>query len=127
PPAEAAEHPCAACPDLKAHVRAADRADRLATEASRLERTIRGSTESLARQFDRVLRVLEAWGYVDGWHLTEGGERLARLYHECDLLIAEVIGAGLLDGLDAASVAGLVSTFTYEARGPAGTAPLPWF
>jgi ATP-dependent RNA helicase HelY len=127
PPAEAAEHPCAACPDLKAHVRAADRADRLATEASRLERTIRGSTESLARQFDRVLRVLEAWGYVDGWRLTEAGERLARIYHECDLLVSEALAAGLLDGLDAAAVAGLVSTFTYELRGPGRTGPATWF
>ena len=42
-----------------------------------LERRIQGRTESLARQFDRVLRVLEAWGYVDGWSLTEAGEQLA--------------------------------------------------
>ena len=44
---------------------------------SGIERRIRGRTESLARQFDRVLRVLEAWGYVDGWSLTDAGEQLA--------------------------------------------------
>jgi len=66
-------------------------------------------------------------GYVEGWQLTEAGERLARLYHECDLLVSESLGAGLLDGLDPAAVAALASTFTYEARGPAGTGPAPWF
>ncbi|MFP5376388.1 MAG: DEAD/DEAH box helicase, partial [Acidimicrobiia bacterium] len=81
-------HPVSACPDAARHVRAAERAERLAKDAAWLERQIRGRTESLARQFDRVLRVLGAWGYVDGWALTEAGERLARLYHECDLLVA---------------------------------------
>ena len=127
-PAEAAEdHPVASCPDLRAHLRAAERAERLEADAMRLERSVRGRTESLARQFDRVLRILEAWGYVDGWALTPAGERLARLYHECDLLVADVLGAGAFDGLDPASVAGLASTFTYTARGPEGTGPTPWF
>ena len=119
--------PVATCPDLRAHLRALERADRLAADAARIERSIRGRTESLARQFDRVLRVLEAWGYVSGWALTPSGERLARLYHECDLLVAEAIATGTLDGLDPASVAALASCFTYEARGPAGTGPAPWF
>jgi ATP-dependent RNA helicase HelY len=34
--------------------------------------------------------------------------------------------SGVLDGLDPASLAGLVSCFTYEHRGP-GPAPPPWF
>ncbi|MDP9071052.1 MAG: DEAD/DEAH box helicase [Actinomycetota bacterium] len=119
-------HPVARCPDAAHHVRAAERAERLRRDLERLERRIRGRTESLARQFDRVLRVLEAWGYVDGWALTEAGTRLARLYHESDLLVAESLGARLLDGLDAATVAGLVSVFTFEHRGPSPT-PAPWF
>ncbi|GAC1312759.1 MAG: RNA helicase [Acidimicrobiales bacterium] len=120
-------HPVAGCPDVRSHVRAAERAERLEADALRMERSVRGRTESLARQFDRVLRVLEAWGYVDGWALTPAGELLARLYHEADLVVAEALGAGLLDGLDPAAVAGLVSTFTYSARGPEGTGPTPWF
>ena len=122
----AAEHPVAACPDAAAHVRAAERAARLAGDAERLERRIRGRTESLARQFDRVLRVLEAWGYVEGWGLTAAGERLSRVYHESDLLVAEAVETGLFDGLDPAAVAGLASVFTYETRGP-GPGPAPWF
>jgi ATP-dependent RNA helicase HelY len=99
---------------------------RLRGDVERLERRIRGRTESLARQFDRVLRILEAWGYVDGWSLTPAGERLARIYHEADLLVAECVEAGLFDGLDPAAVAGLASCFTYETRGP-GAGPSPWF
>jgi ATP-dependent RNA helicase HelY len=120
-------HPVATCPELRAHLRAAERADRLDAEAQRLERSIRSRTESLARQFDRVLRVLEVWAYVEGWSLTAAGERLARLYHECDLLVAEALGQGLFDGLDAPSVAALASTFTYASRGPADPASTPWF
>src|SRR5205807_1740375 len=119
-------HPVASCPDLREHLRAAARADRLSGDARRLETRIRGRSESLARQFDRVLRVLEAWGYVDGWRLTGAGERLGRIYHECDLLVAEGLETGLLDGLDPASVAALASVFTFEARGP-GPATTPWF
>ncbi len=113
----AASHPVAACPDARAHIRALDRADRLGRDVDRLRRRIRGRSESLARQFDRVLRVLETWGYVDGWALTAGGQRLARLYHESDLLIAECLETGVLDGLGPAELAGLVSTFTFETRG----------
>jgi len=119
-------HPMAACPDARAHLRAAERVERLEGEAAWLEGKIRGRTESLARQFDRVLRVLEAWGYVEGWALTDAGHRLARVYHECDLLIAEVVGSGLFDGLDAPAVAGLASAFTYEHRRP-GPPPAPRF
>jgi ATP-dependent RNA helicase HelY len=114
----AAGHPVASCPDARGHLRALERADRLVRDIERIERRVKGRIESLARQFDRVLRVLEAWGYVDGWALTAAGQRLAGIYHESDLLIAECTRQGLLDGLEPAELAGLVSVFTYEARGP---------
>lgn len=122
----AIDHPVASCPDVETHLAAARRADRLAHEVSDLERQVLGRTESLARQFDRVLGVLEDRGHLAGWSLTWRGEVLARIYHECDLLIAESLADGLLDGLDPASLAGLVSCFTYEHRSPA-PAPPPWF
>jgi ATP-dependent RNA helicase HelY len=78
---------------------------------------VKGRSESLARQLDRVLRVLAAWGYVDGWALTENGVRLGRLYHEADLLVAECLHSGAFDGLDPPGVAAVASFFTYEARG----------
>jgi ATP-dependent RNA helicase HelY len=126
--AEAESHPVHACPDRRRHLRALERAERLEKDVRRLERQIRGRTESLARQFDRVLRVLEAWGYVDGWTLTEAGEQLTRIYHESDLLVAEALRTGLLDDLDPTALAALASAFTYETRGPGGGERVrPWF
>src|SRR5205823_4613268 len=118
PVEDARRHPVAGCPDLATHLRYAERAERLARDVDRLERRIRGRTESLARQFDRVLRVLESWDYVDGWTLTDGGSMLTRLYSETDLLLAESLREGLLDGLDPASMAAACSVFSYESRGP---------
>ena len=83
---------------------------------------------TLAREFDGVLAVLAERGLVDvdAWSLTDGGEMLARVFHESDLLVTEAIRTGLLDGVDAATLAGLVSTFVYEHRSP-DDPPMPWF
>ncbi|MFI5045544.1 MAG: DEAD/DEAH box helicase [Acidimicrobiia bacterium] len=120
-----AEHPVATDPALRSRLRAASAVERLERDVQRLERRVRGRSDSLARQFDRVLRVLESWGYVDGWSLTDAGERLARLYTETDLLLAAAIGDGLLDGLRVPELAAVVSCFTYERRGPEGDLPMP--
>ncbi|MGH9118766.1 MAG: DEAD/DEAH box helicase [Acidimicrobiales bacterium] len=116
-------HPVDGCPDRATHVQAQARAERLRREIDELQLSVRGRTESLARRFDRVLRVLEAWGHLDGWEVTDKGSRLRRLYHECDLLIAECLDDGVFDGLDPPELAGLVSVFTYEHRSPDQPAP----
>jgi ATP-dependent RNA helicase HelY len=121
-----AAHRVSGCPELRAHLRAVERADRLERDVRRLERRIKSRNESLARQLDRVLGVLEAWGYVLEWSLTEAGHRLVRIYHECDLLVAEAVRTGLFAGLDVPEVAALVSVLTYEARGRA-PGPQPTF
>src|SRR5204862_249906 len=82
------DHPVADCPDVDRHRRAWVQAGRIERERASLERQVKGRSASLARQFDTVLRLLETWGYLDGWSLTPKGERLARIYHEADLLIA---------------------------------------
>ena len=120
------DHPVAECPDLDRHLRAARQAERVAREVADLKRQIQGRTESLARRFDQVLRLLEAWGHLDGWALTERGERLVRIFHESDLLVAEALETGLLDDLDPASLAGMVSCLTYEHRSP-NPPDAPWF
>ena len=120
-----AEHPLSRDPQREQKLRAGAAIERFERDVQRTERRVRGRSESLARQFDRVLRVLEAWGYVDGWQLTEGGEQLARLYTETDLLLAEALRAGLLDGLRSPELAAVVSCFTYERRGPEGQHPMP--
>ncbi|MEZ5228417.1 MAG: hypothetical protein R2710_17610 [Acidimicrobiales bacterium] len=54
------------------------------------------------------------------------GERLARMYHELDLLVVEAIEAGLFDGLAPSEVAALASTFIFEER-RSHDVPEPWF
>ena len=58
--------------------------------------------------------------------LTRRGEQLVRIFHECDLLIAEALEEGLLDDLEPSSLAGLISAFVYEHRN-SGPDLEPWF
>jgi len=112
----AEEHPCHGCPDRAEHERWAARASRVEREIAGLGRRIRSRTETLGRQFDRVLRVLEDLGYVRDFRLTDRGERLARIYGEADAVVAEMLAEGLLVGLSPAEGAALVSTLVYESR-----------
>ena len=120
------DHPVLDDPDLAERLRAAAHADRVERELGDLTNRVRSRSQSLARRFDQVLEILGARSYVDGWSLTPKGERLARLFHESDLLIAEVLDYGLLDELEPAVLAGLVSTFVYEHRS-SEPPPAPWF
>ncbi len=49
------------------------------------------SEEDLVGELDSVLGVLQRRGYLEGWTVTEAGARLAGLYHEADLLVAEAL------------------------------------
>jgi ATP-dependent RNA helicase HelY len=124
---EAEQHPCHACPDRPAHERWAARASQLERQIEGVERRVRTRTETLARQFDRVLGVLEELGYVRGFSILPKGEVLARIYGEGDVLVSEALGEGLLDELSPAEAAALVSTVVYESRErvPRGTAEMP--
>ena len=119
-------HPVAADPRLAERLRAAGQADRVAREVDDLRARIRGRSQSVSNRFDRVLRILESWGYVEGWRLTDAGERLAGFFHESDLLVVEALRQGHLDGLAPAELAGLASVFAYEHRSPEPP-PAPWF
>jgi ATP-dependent RNA helicase HelY len=119
----AEDHPCHVCPDRADHERWGRRASKLEREIGGLDRRIRSRTETLGRQFDRVLRVLEGLGYVRGFRLTDRGKQLARIYGEGDVLVSEMLGENLLDGLSPAEAAALVSTLVYESRERAPRAP----
>lgn len=111
-------HPCHDCPDRSEHERWQYRADDLIDESERLRRSIHRATGSLVRQLHRILEVLTALGYVDTTPSpTPEGLRLAGIYSEVDLLVAESLRRGLLDGLDAAELAGAAALFLYEPRG----------
>jgi ATP-dependent RNA helicase HelY len=111
-------HPSHRCPDLSRHLHYADRAKRLERDVKSLNRRINRRTETLARRFELVLKVLEDFGYVKDWTLTDKGELLTSVYNESDLLVVEALEGRLFDGLDPAELAGLFSTLVYETRGP---------
>jgi len=64
----------------------------------------------------RRLAVLEELGYVDAWRLTDDGTRLAHLYHESDLLVAEGVCRGIFTDAEPAVVAGVLSSLVFERR-----------
>ncbi|MGA2836068.1 MAG: DEAD/DEAH box helicase [Acidimicrobiales bacterium] len=82
-------------------------------------------SESLVAQLDRRLAILDDRGFLEGWSLTEAGLSLAAIYHESDLLVAEVLRGGVLDGLEPAHLAGVASALTFEARRTGDEPPLP--
>lgn len=70
----------------------------------------------LVDHLGRRLAVLEELEYVRDWQLTSRGRRLSRIYHEADLLVAEVIGEGLLTGAEPSILAGVLSSLVFERR-----------
>ncbi len=83
------------------------------------------SEEDLGDQLTSVLGLLEERGYLVGWRVTPAGETLSGIYHEADLLIAEALRAGLLDGLEPAALSACVSAFSYESRRERDGLPAP--
>lgn len=124
--AVAARHPVESDPDLKHRLTAANSADRIDRELDQLQRRVDHSAQSVSRRFDDVIAHMEAWGYVQDWTLTERGRTLSRIFHESDMLIAEVVANNLFEDLDAPSVAALASSFVYEHRS-SDPAPKPIF
>jgi ATP-dependent RNA helicase HelY len=112
----ASRHPCHACPDRPTHERWAVRASQVEQRLRGIERRVKTRTETLARQFDRVLGVLEELGYVREFAILPKGDVLSRIYGEGDILVAEALGEGLVTGLSPAETATLVSTVVYESR-----------
>ena len=123
-------HPVELDPELRFRLRAAAQAERYERELAEIADRVEGHNRSLSREFDRVVAVLEHRGYLlrpdSGWSLTDKGTMLASVFHECDLLITECVGLGLLDDVEAPELAGLISVFVHEHRSPEPPAP-PWF
>ncbi len=117
--------PVASCPDLAEHLSWLERARKAERDAARLRERMGGSRDDLVTGFHRLLDLLGAYGYVDGWSLTDEGERLRFVYNELDLLVAEAAHRGHLDGLGPAELAGVMTMFVYEPRRDDIAAPLP--
>jgi hypothetical protein len=113
-------HPCHGCPDRDEHARWAERYRRLQRENAGLVRRVEGRTDSLGRTFDQICELLDQRGYLAGDEATPAGRRLARIWSESDLVVAECLRDGVWDALDPAELAAVVSTLvTNSPRQPA--------
>jgi ATP-dependent RNA helicase HelY len=128
-------HPVHKLPDREERVRVAERWLRSVKEADALQHKMAERTGSLTRQFDRTCDVLEELGYLvpevaplvpadtgvlgaedDVPVVTDDGRRLARIWSEADLLVAECLRSGVWRGLTPAELSAVVSTLVFEAR-----------
>jgi ATP-dependent RNA helicase HelY len=111
-------HPCHACPDRHEHEADQRSIDRVHREADTLRSSIERRSGSLVRELHLLVAVLRRRGYLEDStdRLTPRGRRLSGIYATTDLLVAEAVEAGLLDGLDPAELAGMAALFVYEAR-----------
>jgi ATP-dependent RNA helicase HelY len=113
-------HPCHGCSDREQHARWSERYFRARREIADLEGRVSGRTNSIAKRFDRILRVLAELGYVtdagDDAKVTDDGNMLMRVYSEADLLVGECVRRGIWQGLDAADLAAACSCLLFESR-----------
>ncbi|MEE2044463.1 hypothetical protein Q7689_13950, partial [Nocardiopsis tropica] len=110
------EHPCHGCADREDHARWAERYFRLSRETDSLRRRVEGRSHVISRTFDRVCGVLEDLEYLSGDSVSDDGSRLAKIYSELDLLVAECLRRGVWKGLNPVELAACVASLVYEAR-----------
>jgi len=111
-------HPCHACPDLHIHEAQQRAIDREHGEIDRLRRSIEQRTGSLVHRFHLLAEVLRRRGYLerDSDAVTQDGRVLAGIYADVDLLVAELVVRGRLDGYGPADLAGIVALLVHEPR-----------
>jgi ATP-dependent RNA helicase HelY len=109
-------HICHSCPDRENHSRFAERALRLQREIDGLTERINSRTNVIAKRFDRIMIILDKFGYIDNDQITKPGKMLAKIYGETDLLIAESIRADLFSNLSATDLVSVISSCIYESR-----------
>ena len=123
-------HSLNSCPDLEEHLLWASRTKKLGKQLQVLETQIATSTGSIAREFERVCKVLSELDYVSQnplqseenqqsgqeLFLTPKGTLLKGLYVENDLLFAQVIFSGVIEHLKPAQLAAWVATLVFENR-----------
>ncbi|MFP5224265.1 MAG: DEAD/DEAH box helicase [Actinomycetota bacterium] len=116
-PSEGPEDPVQLCEHRRAHEHWCRQVELLEGEVEKLRRQVRRRTGALARAFDAVVGILKRYGYVDDQdELTPAGRYLARIYSGSDLLVMEALRRGILQRLDAPSLAAVMSSVLYETR-----------
>ncbi|OKL49992.1 DEAD/DEAH box helicase [Boudabousia marimammalium] len=115
---ELGNHPVARCEDKDEHLHAASAWVKNERRVRELQREVASHTSSLARDFDRIRKVLAELGYLDQNDApNQWGVMLSRIYSERDLTIAEILRHRVWDELTPIELAALVSAVVFEPRG----------
>jgi ATP-dependent RNA helicase HelY len=114
-------HPCHRCPEREQHARWGERWWKLRRETDAIVEQIESRTNQVAKNFDRICQVLIEFEYLTEdrsgeLEITSAGQKLALLYGERDLLVAEAIRNNIWNDLDAPGLSAMVAALVYEAR-----------
>jgi ATP-dependent RNA helicase HelY len=90
--------------------------ERLETRLAQRSETLDTLRNAYWQEFCRVVKVLEAFRAVEGGKLLVKGQLIAGFRHDNELLVAEVVDRGLLDGASLPEAAALCSCLIEEAR-----------
>lgn len=114
-------HACHRCPEREEHARWGERWWKLRRETDSVIDQIESRTNQVAKTFDRICELLVEFEYLSSddngeLEITEAGSKLALIYGDRDLLVAEVLRGGIWDRVDAATLSGIVAALVYEPR-----------
>ncbi len=108
--------PCHRCPHRGEQERLLRRSDRIRQAVEGRGQTLRELAQSYWEQFLRVVEVLRHFGYLTDVTLSPEGRLIASLRHDNEMLVARVAFSGLLEGLQPAELAALLSCLVEEPR-----------
>ena len=109
-------HPCHGCAEREDHARWAERYMRTKKDTDALRRRVEGRSHVISRTFDRVCGVLEDLDYLSEDTVSDEGGRLAKIYSELDLLVAECLRRGVWQELGPEELAACAAALVYESR-----------
>lgn len=114
-------HPCHRCSEREQHARWGERWWKLRRETDAVIQQIESRTNQVAKTFDRICEVLIDFEYLSKdkageLEITTAGQKLALLYGERDLLVAEALRLDVWKDLDAPGLCAMVAALVYEAR-----------
>ena len=115
---EMSDHPCHACPERHVHEERQRLVDRASGEIDQLRRSVDQRSGSLVRRFHLLAEVLRRRGYLEQGtdRVTAQGRSLAGIYSDLDLLVAELVVGGHLDGRSPSDLAGIAALLVHEPR-----------
>jgi ATP-dependent RNA helicase HelY len=114
---QVSEHPFHSLHEQDRKIKLMRTVSQIEYDLTKLQNKIGNRTSSLGRQFKQISNLLKEKEYItDDNLLTSSGLVLSKIYAECDLLVAESIGRGYLQGLTNSELAAVLSIFIYEGK-----------